>query len=53
MPQPVSTYQYMSVEDNPWAPKTTTQMTSSKVVDNKQLLGVGLIALAGMMYYRK
>lgn len=53
VPQPVSTYQYMSVEDNPWAPKTTTQMTSSKVVDNKQLLGVGLIALAGMMYYRK
>jgi hypothetical protein len=52
VPQPISTYQYMSVEDNPWAPKTTTQMTSSKVVDNKQLLGVGLIALAGMMYYR-
>jgi hypothetical protein len=54
LPQTVSTYQYMSVEDNPWAPKTTTQMTSSgAAVDNKQLLGVGLIALAGMMYYRK
>jgi len=55
VPQPVSTYQSMSVEDNPWAPQgETTQITTSgPAVDDKQLLGVGLLALAGLMYYRK
>ena len=55
VPQPISTYQSMSVEDNPWAPQgETTQITTSgPAVDDKQLLGVGLLALAGLMYYRK
>jgi len=53
-PQPVSTYQAMTVQDNQWVQaESQAAKNTDKLMDQQQLLGVGILALAGAMYYSR
>jgi len=53
-PQPVSTYQAMTVQENQWVQaEAQAAKNTDKLLDQQQLLGVGILALAGAMYYSR
>jgi len=51
-PQPLSTYQTETLEQNEWVirQQAESNAVASQSMSNQKLLGVGLIALAGAMY---
>jgi len=53
-PQPVSTYQTQTLEQNEWVIRQQAERAvASETMSNQKLLGVGLVALAGAMYFSK
>ncbi len=53
-PQPVSTYQAMTAQENQWVQaEAQASKNTDKLLDQQQLLGVGILALAGAMYYSR